>query len=149
MAVTPHAQSTAPTFSLATLRDILAEMVAAEPERGMRWHHAAMIVALRRIEPGINVGHWVESECVPGRYYFVSRLLNGVEYCMCPDFRQRGGPCKHALAVRLFQACETRDAELPAGAVPFPRRAFSDDDRFELTPAGEAYLDSLDHQPVA
>ena len=60
---------------------------------------------------------------------------------MCKDYEQRGGPCKHALAVRLLQACEQAEAEHQAAEpIPFRPRAYADSDRFELTPKGEAYL---------
>src|SRR5262249_38062318 len=71
-----------------------------------------------------------------------------VEMCLCEDYKQRGGPCKHALAVRLLRACEEREAAREAPApIPFPQRAFSDEDRFELTPKGLAYLGSTDPDP--
>jgi hypothetical protein len=144
MAVTPQAQSTAPAISLATLREVLADLKAGEPERGMRWDHAAMIVALRRIEPGIRCGWWVESECEAGRFYWVFKpSVSPVEHCMCQDFKVRGGPCKHALAVRLLQACQSHPV-----VIPFPTRTLPDDEPipFELTDAAHA---ALDHEPVA
>jgi hypothetical protein len=138
-------QSSAPTFSLATLRAVLAESQAAEPERGMRWDHAAMIVALRRVQPGYTGDWWVESECEPNKWYFVVRVLSDRWTCTCKDFSQRGGPCKHALAVRLLLACEARESR-PA-PIPFPARTLPDDAPipFELT---ERALAALEQEPT-
>ena len=143
--------TTAPAFSLQTLREVLAELKAAEPERGTRWDRAASIVALRTVEPGIRAGWWVESECEANQWYWVFRPAGApAETCMCPDYKQRGGPCKHALAVRLFLAAIAREAERQADEpIPFPERCYSDEDRFELTPLGEAYLDAYAPGPVA
>jgi hypothetical protein len=138
-------QVSTPAFSLATLRETLADLATAEPERGTRWDRAAMIVTLRRVQPGYTGDWWVESECEPNKWYFVVRVLSDRWTCTCQDFAQRGGPCKHALAVRLLQACEAREAEpVP---IPLPHRVYSDADRFELTPRGEAYLASLERHP--
>ena len=43
--------------------------------------------------------------------------------CTCPDYQQRGGPCKHAIAVRLLQACERaeqRAQAAPTNVISFP-----------------------------
>ena len=150
MVASPVAQPTTPAFSLATLREVLAELKAAEPERGCRWDRAATILALRTIEPGLKDGWWVESESEPNRWYWALRLPSGIWTCTCKDFETRGGPCKHALAVRLFLAAVAREAEqLAAEPVPFPARTYSDEDRFVLTEQGERYLAALDAAPVA
>src|SRR5262249_30664301 len=83
------------------------------------------------------------------KWYWVYRpAVAPVEMCLCEDYKQRGGPCKHALAVRLLQACEEREAarETPA-PIPFPTERYSPEDRFELTPKGLAYLDGTDPDP--
>ncbi len=150
----PIAQSSAPAISLATLRAVLAKGQAAHPELACRMDRAAHIVALRRIEPSIapaNRGacYWVQSEC-SDREYFVVLSERGyfADQCSCPDFKNRGGPCKHAMAVRLLQACEREEARL-GGATPIPTRAYSDDDRFELTELGEVYLTAQQPDPAA
>ena len=63
--------STVPTFAVNILREVLAQLKAQEPERGSRWDRAATIVAIRRIERTPNGAWWVESECEPGRGYWV------------------------------------------------------------------------------
>jgi len=65
--------------------------------------------------------------------------------CLCEDYKQRGGPCKHALAVRLLHACEDREAAREP--IAFPARAYSDEDRFELTPQGLAALEQPEPDP--
>jgi hypothetical protein len=148
MSATPSIQVSTPSISLATLRAALAELQAQEPERGIRWVRAATIVALRRIEPGVAAGWWVESECEPGRVYWVYRpAVAPVEMCICEDYKQRGGPCKHALAVRLFNACQEREAarETPA-PIPFPVATLDPDAPipFVLTDKALAELDRPD-----
>src|SRR2546429_7227371 len=71
------AQPTTPAISLATLREVLAELKAQEPERGCRWDRAATIVALRTIKPGYADGHWVASECESNRWYWGLRVQSG------------------------------------------------------------------------
>src|SRR3712207_6374716 len=63
VSTSPVAQSTtaAPTFSLAILRGVLAEL---EPQYGQRAVRAATIVAIRAIEQSPESGlWWVPSEC--------------------------------------------------------------------------------------
>jgi hypothetical protein len=137
---TPSIQSSAPTFSLATLRDALAEF---EPEYGQRAVRAANIVAVRRIALGES-GRvwWVQSEADSTVEYMVVPVPDfGIMSCTCQDFQRRGGPCKHALAVQLLQACEGRgDAPPP---IPFPARTLGDDEPipYELTPLAYTALD--------
>src|SRR5262249_18657567 len=132
------AQSTAPAFSLATLRAALADLKAAGPERGARWDRAACIVALRTIQPGYTSGTWVQSECDAHTWYWVLPIGDRLT-CSCPDYQQPGGPCKHALAVRLLAACEAQEAAQDAAILdldpdaPIP---------FELTPQAIAALES-------
>jgi hypothetical protein len=149
-AITPQAQDTTagPSFGFQTLRTVLAELQAAHPERGSRLDHAAMIVALRQIEqamagPG---AWWVQSESDPTTEYYVVALPSGRYSCTCKDYQQRGGPCKHGLAVVLRAACEDRERgdTPPPTPLAFPTRCYGDEDRFELTVAGAAYLAALD-----
>src|SRR3954470_21466036 len=111
VSITPTSQHSAPTFSLATLRAVLAEMEAAHPERASRLVRAANIVAIRRVVLG-DSGRvwWVESECDPTPEFMGVPVPDfGLMTCTCQDFQQRGGPCKHALAVQILQACEQRE----------------------------------------
>ena len=151
MVATPSVNPTmVPTFGVNILREVLAELQAQEPERGCRWDRAATIVAIRRIERSPAGAWWVESECEPGKEYWVCQPLGHVWTCTCQDFQRRGGPCKHALAVRLLQACETREGGSPPPALlAFPTRYYSDSDRFELTPLGEAVLEATAPTPAA
>src|SRR3954471_168944 len=105
MTATPSFESSAPTFSLATLRAVLAEMEAAHPERASRLVRAANIVDIRRVVLG-DSGRvwWVQSECDPTTEYMVVPVPDfGLMTCTCQDFQQRGGPCKHALTVQMLQ----------------------------------------------
>jgi hypothetical protein len=142
-AITPQPQDStpAPSFSLATLRAVVAEMEAAHPERAGRIVRAANIVAVREIEATASGTYWVQSEVDPTKEYWVCPLPQfNVWRCTCKDFQQRGGPCKHALAVQILQACEAADRgpEPPPPPLAFPTRHYRDDDRFELTPRGLA-----------
>src|SRR5215213_2798383 len=146
-------QSSAPTFSLATLRTVLAELTAEHPDREWRLVKAANIVAVRTIERSPSgPGWWVESESEAGKFYFVLPV-GGHDTCSCQDYQRRGGPCKHGLAVELYTRCERRDAEAndptgdPDNVTPFPERAYSDADRFVLTPKGYAALGDPDPDP--
>ena len=139
----PQAQSTSPAISLATLRAVLAKGQAAHPELAARMQRAATIVALRRIQPGQGAGWWVQSEEGDGEYWvFQDGSGWRDDRCTCADYRHRGGPCKHAVAVRLLQACER--AEARGASLPAPVPADSAEDRAELTAQGAAYLQGYD-----
>ena len=145
MTATPIAQATIPTFSLATLRTVLAELTAEHPDREWRLVKAANIVAVRTIERSpTGPGWWVESETEAGKFYFVL-AVGGRDTCSCQDYQRRGGPCKHILATTLYARCERADAEqADPTVIPFPTPAYSDTDRFLLTPLGVATLAALD-----
>ena len=152
MTATPIAQPSAPAFSLATLRTVLAEMEAAEPERCQRWLRAATIVALRRIERTENGNYWVQSEADPTAEYFVCHLPEFDRWvCNCKDFQQRGGPCKHGLAVRLMLACEARERGPEPPPIPLPFTEADPDAPigYELTAAALAALDTSEPAPAA
>jgi hypothetical protein len=113
-------------------------MEAAHPEYGQRPVHAANIVAVRRIEATAAGTYWVQSECDATREYWVCPLPEfHLWRCTCQDYQRRGGPCKHALAVQLLQACEA-GGRGPQPPVPFPTRTLSDDEPipYELTAKG-------------
>jgi hypothetical protein len=148
--VVPHGNELAGHRGAATLRAVLA---AFEAQYGARAVRAANIVACREIEQSAQSGLWfVQSETDPTNTYFVLYVPQfGIWTCNCKDCVQRGGPCKHALAVQMWQACERREAERDAAQVPipFPTRAYTDDARFELTPLGEAALAGQEPNPAA
>src|SRR5947207_1668954 len=146
MTATPSIQSSAPAISLATLRAVLAGMDAAHPARASRLVRAANIVAIRQIQQTARGNYWVQSECDPANEYMVVLLPElSVWTCTCRDFQQRGGPCKHALAVQMLQACEARErGPEPPPLAHLARRAYRDDDRVELTPEGAAVCAALD-----
>src|SRR3954447_18061769 len=151
----PQAQSSAPTFSLATLRTVLAEMTAERPERACRLQRAAYLVAFRVIERAETPGcWWVQSETDDAQQYFVVDVGGDRFTCRCPDAERRGHPCKHSLAVALYSRCERADAEAvdPTAdptVIPFPVPAFDPDrDRFGLTAQGYAALASPEHSPA-
>jgi hypothetical protein len=139
---TPSIQSSAPTFSLATLRAVLAEMEAAHPERASRLVRAANIVVVRAIEQCSDSDLWfVQSECDATNTYFVLYVPQfGIWTCNCKDFVQRGGPCKHALAVQILQACEARERGPEPPPLAFPARTLTDEEPipYELTALGLA-----------
>ncbi len=60
--------------------------------------------------------------------------------CNCQDFQRRGGPCKHAVAIMILQACEARERgpEPPPTAWPLPAIDPDAPIPFELTAKGLA-----------
>src|SRR3954468_18276758 len=100
----------APTTSIvAHLPAIVTTLTAANPTAACRIARGAALVAAGAVERVYNV--WlVTSASTPNRAYGVVRL--GVLLtCDCPDYRERGGPCKHCWAVVCFEAAERLDAE--------------------------------------
>ena len=79
------------------------------------------------------------------------RVVYGPGYCGCPGFLHRGychhaGAVLNALEAEIAAAWEAGTAPSP---IPFPTRAYSDDDRFELSAKGEAYLEAQEPNPAA
>jgi hypothetical protein len=147
VASSPTPQSSAPAISLATLRSVLAKGQAAHPELACRMERAAMIVALRSIQPALarenqGTAYWVEASDGSKEYWVTidPRGYRG-DRCTCPDATQRGNPCKHSIAVRLLLACERRGD--PPPPIAFPARTVADDQPipYELTPKALAALD--------
>jgi hypothetical protein len=161
MTATPTCEATTvPTFGVNVLRAVLAKGQAAHPELACRMQRAADLVAFRRIAPAValsNLGRcwWVESSD-GSTEYFVSQDLRG-DYrryaCSCPDYQQRGGPCKHAIAVRLLQACERRAAQTDPEPAAAPVTATTLDPAapipFELTPLADRALEAPKPVPAA
>ena len=155
MIAPPVAKSTTPvpSFSLSTLREVLAEL---EPLHGQRAVRAANIVACRAIVPGASGQAWyVQSESDAGVDYIVCHARGSDLWsCGCRDWERRGvslGACKHILAVKILRECEARERgdNPPPTPLAFPTRCYRDEDRFELTEAGAAYLAALDTVPAA
>jgi hypothetical protein len=123
-----------------------ATLIAAHPAAAFRLKRAARLVSGGAVSPVYGIGHLIASESDSRQSYWVQRV-NDVLTCECADFRQRGGPCKHGWAVVLFTACERLDAEASdpttrSDILPLPERAYSDEDRFELTAKGVADLNA-------
>ena len=121
-------------------------LIATHPGAAFRLERAARLVSGGAVSAVYGIGHLIASESDSRRSYWVQRV-NDVLTCECEDFRQRGGPCKHGWAVVLFTACERLDAEASdpttgADVLPLPERAYSDEDRFELTAKGIADLNA-------
>jgi hypothetical protein len=149
--ISPNEQGTIPAISLTTLRTVLAKGQAAHPELAYRMDRAAHIVALRRIEQSVSgnpQAYWVQSE-YGDREYWVSLSERGyhADHCTCPDYQNRGGPCKHAIAVRLLLACERTEAGQAPTPLPTPTLDPDAPIPFVLTEQALAVLD--EPQPVA
>src|SRR5919202_1150927 len=89
-----------------------------------------------------GTGYWVESSDGSTEYWVVldPRGYRG-DRCTCPDYERRGGPRKHAIAVRLLQKCEAVEQGPAPPPIPFPVERYDLATRFELTPLGLAALD--------
>ena len=90
-----------------------------------------------------GTGYWVETSD-GSREYFVAPDARGdyrFNRCSCPDYEARGGPCKHAIAVRrLLLACERAEARQAAIALPEPALDLDAPISYELTPQAVAAL---------
>ena len=148
MATTPRTQPTTATVSRATLMDVLALGIQAHPELSVRMDKAAEIVASGGVERGQVAGWWVRSQA-RDTVYFVTLVHDyRFDQCSCPHSQQRGGPCKHAIAVRMLLACQRREARLRRAmerhVQPAPACGPQGADGWVLTRLGEAYLQGQD-----
>src|SRR3954451_18021961 len=134
-----------PTTILAHLPAIVAALTAAHPGAACRIERGAALVAAGAVERVYGV-YLVVSASAPDRAYGVIRL-GALLTCDCPDYANRGGPCKHGWAVVCFEAAERLDAEVSDPTViSFPSPAYDPDaDRFTLTAQGLAALAETTH----
>jgi hypothetical protein len=146
---TPRTQSSAPTFPVATLAEVLADIEAAHPEYGQRPIRAASIVVGRKIEMGESGRAWyVQSETDTEADYLVGCASDfDLWTCGCKDHQQRGGTvgvCKHILAVQMLAECERRGRgpESSPIALPFPPLPVDEPIPYELTPLAIAALEA-------
>src|SRR5215204_7751940 len=102
---------------------IVTTLTAAHPGAACRIARGAALVATGAVERVYGV-YLVVSASTPDRAYGVIRL-GALLTCDCPDYANRGGPCKHGWAVVCFEAGERMDAEASDPTViPFPTPAF-------------------------
>ena len=152
MPATPSTQPTTATVSRGTLMDVLALGIQAHPELSVRMDKAAEIVASGGVEHGAVAGWWVRSQSRDTAYFVTLVHDYRFDQCSCPDFQQRGGPCKHAIAVRMLLACQRREARLHRAMErhvrPAPACGPEGEARYTLTPKGQSYLDALEAQPI-
>ena len=124
-----------PSTPTVTLAEVLADLVAqtlphCQPALAQRLKRAAVIATTPyAIHAGPN-GTSVHCLTDWGTVYPV----NG-SACTCPDFANRGGPCKHSLAVGLLSRA-TAERNRRQRAVDFG-------ERWELTEAGAAAIGAL------
>jgi hypothetical protein len=132
------------TTMVAHLPAIVAALTAAHRGAACRIARGAALVAAGAVERLYNV-FVVTSASTPDRAYVVVRT-GALLTCDCPDYANRGGPCKHGWGVVCFEAAERLDAEASDPTViPFPSPAYDPDaDRFELTAAGVVVLGAVD-----
>lgn len=99
--------SATPVISVAEcLTEVLGMAVAEHPELATKLRKAAHVIDAnmeRHVFPNDaeRGDYFVESECQPGQMYSVNIVTAA---CTCLDFQNRGGPCKHVLAVRMLKA---------------------------------------------
>src|SRR3954462_10566073 len=98
-----------PATIVAHLPAIVAALTAAHPGAACRITRGAARVAAGAVER-VHPVYLVTSASTPDRAYGVIRL-GALLTCDCPDYRERGGPCKHGWAVVCFESAERLDAE--------------------------------------
>ena len=137
-----------PTTILAHLPAIVAALTAAHPGAACRIARGAALVAAGAVERVYNV--FVVTSASTADHAYVVVRTGALLTCDCPDYANRGGPCKHGWAVVCFEAAERLDAEAcDPTVISFPEPAYSADDRFELTAQGLAYLSRAAEPPLA
>jgi hypothetical protein len=129
-------QPTTANLTVDSLRAIVVDVRRRYPQAGMRLDHATFIVLCREVERGTSAGiWWIQSESDPNQTY-MAMVGRQSKYCCCQDFARRGAltPCKHLLAVEIFERAERRAAELGDPTTePIP---------YEITAAGYALFAS-------
>jgi hypothetical protein len=137
--------SATPTTILAHLPAIVVALTAAHPGAACRIARGAALVAAGAVERVYNV-YVVTSASVADHAYVVVRT-GALLTCDCPDYANRGGPCKHGWGTVCFEAAERMDAEASDPTLlPFPTQSYDPDaDRFTLTAEGLAALAETTH----
>src|SRR4051794_17239595 len=99
---------------VAHLPTLVAALSALDPGAACRIARGARLVAADAVQP-IGPVTLVTSESEPTTAYSVIRV-GDVLTCTCPDFLNRGGPCKHGWASVILTAAERLDADASAPA---------------------------------
>jgi hypothetical protein len=127
-------ETSTPTLSVAdVIADLLAQTLpACTPALAQRLERAAIIATTPyAIHAGSDDA--VAVHCLTD--WSTTYLVGDDGCCTCPDFVNRGGPCKHRLAVGLLsRATAERNRR---------QRAHDFGERWELTEAGAAALAAL------
>jgi hypothetical protein len=119
-----------------TVADVIAELVAqtlpaCAPALAQRLERAAIIATTPYAIHAGSTG--VAVHCLQD--WATVYLVSDDGRCTCPDFVNRGGPCKHALAVDLLSRATAERHRR--------QRARDFGARWELTEAGAAALSAL------
>jgi transposase len=78
-------------------------------ETTTREMRALTIAATQQIKPGPRDTWTVPSQTGKGRYWV---YLSPEAFCTCPDFEERGMPCKHVMAVEIVMRRESTDGSV-------------------------------------
>jgi hypothetical protein len=125
----------------------VAALTAAHPGAACRIARGAALVAAGAVERVYGV--FVVTSASTADHAYVVVRTGALLTCDCPDYANRGGPCKHGWAAVCFEAAERMDAEASDPTpLPFPTPAYDEADRFELTAKGQAYLSGAGEPPL-
>jgi hypothetical protein len=125
-----------PSTPIVTLAEVIADLLAqtlpaCAPALAQRLERAAVIATTPYAIHAGSTGTAVH--CLTD--WATTFLVGDDGRCTCPDFVNRGGPCKHRLAVGLLsRASAERNRR---------QRALDFGARWELTQAGELALSAL------
>lgn len=112
-------------MSAATLPAVIEATPKTSDPTELRRQRGLAIAAVSRIYK--DSGRWiVPAQSGNGRYHV--KMDNGAPHCSCPDFEERGQPCKHIFAVQFVISRERAPdgTETVTESVTFTRKTVAD-----------------------
>ena len=107
---------TAPTAQDTIRQSIAAELVANHYTDAGRVYRGLAIAQRGDVTPVLPVGGRRVKACSPGNHHYVVR--DG--QCPCPDYQERQVPCKHLVAVAIYNTLAAELAWVRATRPPAP-----------------------------
>jgi hypothetical protein len=93
-------------LDFATVRGIVAELQAAEPEHRARIGRAINVLLTSEIVATAEVGRYLVQSCEDGKTYYTATTWA----CSCPDRQRHATPCKHSYALTVLSVASAHAA---------------------------------------
>jgi hypothetical protein len=92
--------------AFATVREIVAQMQAEQPEHRARIGRAVGVLLTSEIVATPELGRFIVQSCEDGTTYYTATTWA----CTCPDRQRNASPCKHSYALSVLSVASAHAA---------------------------------------